>query len=407
MARPRKTYRPSYGGDPIPGLTRRPDGRWRCQDCGRLWTQADERQAVAQYREHRRQEHDAPQIVASYDIPIATGEGWAIGRTATADVWAYVRSELISRPDWVAEQVGIPEVARLASLPTPAPSPPLADLLPLYLAGKSDIRKAERQRVANYYTQFVRFAAARDATTAKDVTHDLCGDWDDQLRREGKHKSDSWRRHRINAVRTVVNYALSRGKDVERATTALRSIRSPGITVGEPKPISRTDWRAILDNADPTMRALLLLSLNGGFYAVEALRLTWDEVDLANAVVTTRRNKRKKVIRVATLWSETVEALSALTRTRQYIFPADRGGMMHYQTLNKRFARLCSAAGVDGVTYSHIRDGAVTACYRQGISPDTVRLLIGHRQGMTDHYVLRNPQMVAPACDAIYNFYFR
>lgn len=412
MARPRQTYRPTYSADPIAGLTRQKDGRWRCIECGHRWTQADERQAIAAYREHRRREHDdGVAIAARIDLPLAEGDGWSIGRTATADLWAYVRHELLERPAWVAEQVGIAEVARLADLPMPKPSPKLADLIAFYLAAKGDIRKAERKRSETYFGEFSDFMVKRGVETAKGITHEVCSDWETDLATRGKGKSDSWRRHRINTVRTVFNFAQTKGKDVRQAVDALKAVEAPAMTIGDACPIARADFRKLLDAAaqaeEDAMRAVMLISLNGGFYAAEALRLLWDEVDLDAAVIVTRRNKRKKVIRVCTLWPETVDALRKLPNQSAYVFPADRGGLMHYQTLNKRFTRLCEAAGVEGVTFSHLRDGTATAAYQAGISPETVKVLVGHRQGMTDHYVKRNPQMVRAACDAVYAAYMK
>lgn len=54
----------------------------------------------------------------------------------------------------------------------------------------------------------------------------------------------------------------------------------------------------------------------------------------------------------------------------------------------------------DGVTFSQIRDAAFTAACR--LSLDQARVLSGHRlPGAVDHYVLRQPQFVAPVCAAI------
>jgi len=40
------------------------------------------------------------------------------------------------------------------------------------------------------------------------------------------------------------------------------------------------------------------------------------------------------------------------------------------------------------------------------VNSEICRLLGGHRSGIQDHYVQRNPKMVAPACDAVYAHYF-
>jgi hypothetical protein len=59
------------------------------------------------------------------------------------------------------------------------------------------------------------------------------------------------------------------------------------------------------------------------------------------------------------------------------------------------------------VTWSHIRDGAYTAAAQApGVDEKFARLLAGHKSaGLQDKYVLRNPQIVKPACDAVYSAY--
>jgi hypothetical protein len=54
-----------------------------------------------------------------------------------------------------------------------------------------------------------------------------------------------------------------------------------------------------------------------------------------------------------------------------------------------------------------IRDGAYTAaCQAPGVEEKWARLLAGHRShGLQDSYVMRNPAIVRPACEAVYAAY--
>jgi integrase len=72
-----------------------------------------------------------------------------------------------------------------------------------------------------------------------------------------------------------------------------------------------------------------------------------------------------------------------------------------------RFRTLADNAGVSHVTASMLRDGAATAAASANVNEKLCALLLGHRSGISDHYVKRNPQMVAPACQAVYNRYFQ
>ena len=58
------------------------------------------------------------------------------------------------------------------------------------------------------------------------------------------------------------------------------------------------------------------------------------------------------------------------------------------------------------VTAAPIRDGAATAATAANCNEKLMNLLVGHRCGMADHYVKRNPAMVARATEAVYKYYF-
>src|SRR5688500_8045644 len=71
MGRPPKPYRPSWGGDPIPGLYKCPDGRWRINATGKRFTEPDERVAIARFKAWQRENQPAEECV---DLPIATAD---------------------------------------------------------------------------------------------------------------------------------------------------------------------------------------------------------------------------------------------------------------------------------------------------------------------------------------------
>lgn len=59
------------------------------------------------------------------------------------------------------------------------------------------------------------------------------------------------------------------------------------------------------------------------------------------------------------------------------------------------------------VQFSHLRDGGYTAAvHALGVDAKFAELLAGHKTGMKDKYVLRTPQIVKPATDAVYEEYF-
>jgi integrase len=120
------------------------------------------------------------------------------------------------------------------------------------------------------------------------------------------------------------------------------------------------------------------------------------------------RRPKTKFPRAATLWPETVEALKSLRRGPVYVFTSPHG--TKFQSSNSRcneFAKLRTRAAVpDTVSFAQLKDGAFTvACQKTTGDGRIAKILAGHASGMEDAYVLRNPEIVKPACDAVYAHY--
>src|SRR5690242_19445012 len=81
MGRPPKPYRPSWGGDPISGLARQTDGRWRIVATGERFTEIDERRAIQKFRDWQaRQNPSTAFSVASTTVAALEEEAAAQAR---------------------------------------------------------------------------------------------------------------------------------------------------------------------------------------------------------------------------------------------------------------------------------------------------------------------------------------
>ena len=107
---------------------------------------------------------------------------------------------------------------------------------------------------------------------------------------------------------------------------------------------------------------------------------------------------------------ETVEALKQLPRRGNgpFLFTSPRGTRYNKNTKINDFKDFCGKCAVKGVTFSHLRDGAYTAAsHDRKVEDKYARLLAGHKNaGLSDKYVLRHPEIVRPATDAVYRSYF-
>jgi integrase len=435
VGRPRKPYRDS-DGNYINGLRRRKDGRWVIVETQKTFTEPDERLAIMKFRQwearqqQRRVRMDSMAHGAYHLLPLPNNKSKlvieylpTIAEVEEAEIWAWVREQLISRPEYAGEQTGIPELGRLSDLPPRQPSPTLKSLYKLY-ADKADVDYKQVRQCQLFWTAFTKWLAKHDVTTVKQITTPLVADYGDYEKKRARELRDKdlpggslkYLRHRFNWIRRVFNFALKRGihpTDIRHALDCCAVLSVPKMKrFVDPHPIERDDFHKLLEHApSPRMRAFLICMLNLCMYPKEVQSLNWGDIDFEKQTVITRRGKTS-IIRAGILWDETVEALIALkpdrpVRRDEPIFLTREGTRWSTKTSNAQFRKLRTAAGVDdSVKCADFRDGAYTAAIQAGASLDETKLLAGHSIGIPDHYLARNPEMVRPAVNGIYQAYY-
>jgi integrase len=253
------------------------------------------------------------------------------------------------------------------------------------------------------------FCDSVDVPTLRELTQEKVADYKADVL--DAPPSPTYVKHRFGQIKTILAYSKAWGKWAEDRTRALAycSILIPPAAVSlDPQPIDRSHFHDLLAAADDQMKAILLLALNACMYGNEVADLHWADLHLDDGVLIADRGKTK-VARVAVLWPRTIDVLQRLPRTTDTIFLTAATKQQHNaNTLGKAFRRLRTATKIpDTVKVSHVRDGAYTAaCEGQGVQYEHVRILAGHRSGMSDHYVKRRPKIVEDACAAIERAYF-
>lgn len=407
VGRKRKPHTTAWG-ETIDGLGKTKD-RWRCLTCRKfLPAESDERRAVANFRRHVEQEHSRSDLRAVETTPVASydGEGgqWSIAaETSSQSLWGYVGEQIRTRPEWVAQQTGIPELARLADLPKPQPSPTLEAVGKLYLS-KAEVTPQEHRESAGRWQEFQAFMIKRGVTTLRKLTANTVADYGDDIRSRGK--SPTYVKHRFGKVKTVINFARKRGlhpDDCRHALDCCAVLTPPKGKATNPAPISRDDLHKLLSKADDRTKAAILLSMNLCLAPKEIVAVEWDELDLTAKTFVSSRNKTG-VTRVGILWDETIQALQKFPRKPHMpVFISARG--TERLELRDDWQELRDAAGVK-VELASLKDGAYTAAVEAETPLDTVKVLAGHATGISDHYLRRRPNMVEDACAAIYKHYF-
>ena len=242
-------------------------------------------------------------------------------------------------------------------------------------------------------------------TTVDKVSHELAHAYEAKI--EDDDLSPKSQLHRYRKVRGILHFNIKRGKSIEHCRKALDVLAMLEVKDAhrlDPTPISPADFWAIHAEAvkagDGCFAALMLMALNGALYGGEVAAIRWNEINLETGGFVSRRSKTG-VSRIAMLWPETVKAIKPLPRERDEVFCTKVRSYTVF-SVGDKFEKYRDAANVDkSVTFSWIRDAAYTTAL-QSTSFDKAELLAGHRlPGTADAYLRRNPQLVAPACEAI------
>jgi integrase len=422
-------------GDEVQGLARRADGRWKISATGLTFVEPNEDLAVERFYKltgkakpsnlgtlqvHASAEAAVIDMIertnaagGSLQTNTAVLDQDGVKAVAVSDVtltpqqWAWLREQLVKRREWVAEQVGVEQIAWLHNLKRPTPSPTLKELGELY-AGKTGLSSNEAGRSKLFWKEFSKAVAV---DTVRELTHEHVAQYEAKVQ-AGKYAPKSVL-HRYRKVRTILAHAIKRGKGVEdcrRALDITAMLEVKDAQPLDPRPISVDDFWAIHKAAqkadDATFAAMLLLALNAAHYPGEAAAVKWAELDLKAGTLVTRRSKTG-VSRVAILWPETIRALKALPRHGGFAYYTRIRSYTVFSALDSWRKYRTAADLKDEIVFSMIRDASFTIACRAS-TLDQARVLAGHRlPGASDNYIRRAPQFVADACAAIRREFLR
>jgi integrase len=312
-------------------------------------------------------------------------------------------------PRYIADLVGIPEVASLARLPMPETPLTLSEIAGAYRSTcpASEQAKSEALAAFNLLVKHAR------ATTVDELTKPVLLAFKTSI--EKSHLGVSTVRAYFSRIRNVVRFGKRAGLPpqqlaafVERATDILWiGGKSPH---ANPHPIPVREWKKLLAAADGQWRAILLLALNLSLYMVDICSLKWSDLNLEKGTYFAYRGKTG-IPRAAMLWRETIEAVKAIPHKGQseFVFTSAHGTRYSRNGRMNDFADFRRRAGVvESVKFSWLRDAAYTLSMEGAPDARMANVLSGHKApGLVDNYVRRNPQFTQPAVDAIYARYMR
>ena len=210
------------------------------------------------------------------------------------------------------------------------------------------------------------------------------------LRREDDQKranSVATINKKLRYLRAAFNMAVKRGYAKANPMDGWRWDREDEKAI---RIVSDVEEIAILNAAEAAYGfrwwAFIHVALNTGARRGELLSLSWDYVNIEDALVTFTATKGKKD-RVVPLDSDTVQVLRRLqAQTLQEDGPFIGMGTM----VERRWQRIVNDAGVKHCTLHDLRRTFVTRLIRAGVALPTVQMLVGHSTIQTTlrHYNL-------------------
>ncbi len=332
--------------------------------------------------------------------------------------WDTVGNEIRKSPAnraKIAQLTGIEQIAYLDTLKPPVRPLTLQEIGNRYFSREiKPLDVSEKADSIRWWTQFSKIIGV---TTIRDITFEHLQTYQDTIWSVANKKkySPTYIKHRFDKVKTILNYVKSKIEhkdDFNRVLEYCLNFVYPAKAKTEAYPIKAKDFKAVLAIADIKHSAIFLLAANIGAYAQDIRDIKKTDIDLKSKTLRMYRGKTS-VIRVASLWNRTVQAIQAYQNdspdnNTDYLFISRIGTPYRAERVRKTWEKLRPRAKIKkSVKFEHIRDAAATIPFDHGESVDTIKLILGHKvSGITDDYIRRSVKRTINACQILEQYYF-
>jgi integrase len=310
----------------------------------------------------------------------------------------------------------------------------LTDLLerfqnqPQYIAKNAPISR--RQTITEMKQIWKYFCDAIGKTTVGEIVKSDINKYANHVLTEfhADSYSTTWVHKRFSYVKQIFNFGAKEfdSHELDQVKNWCQSLlTSPEMVIqNHAKLIKPEEFRLLLSVSNDFEKAVLLMSMNCGYYATDLANVRLDCIDWQNKTVVFGRNKTGHVHRAAVLWDETIEALQTVCgHGNKSVFQNPETGAPYNKFyFSKLFAKVLKTA-VDKIkndnlkttidaklVHSNCRDSVQTICSIKGNGiSQSCDAVLGHRQaGVTGMYTdpATYPQIAADACQAVHDYYF-
>jgi integrase len=390
--RPANYLRHPVTGNPVVGLARCNDGRYRVITTGDKFTASSDAVAIERFLRLKTatpQVDEALQADGSYFF------------ASELELWQWVTSKIKETPKLIAAKTGIEEIGYLSNLSKPTDIT-IEEIIKCYEENTAVTKSVKALAVAATKTLFKEV----NASTLGSLNIPAIQEY--RAKTVKKYSAATCAQY-FARPKQVISFCKKLGLDAKIINEALGKLATlyppANKQTLEPKPITPVEFWKIYNVANDFWKALMLMALNSCMYKSEALATKWDEIsqDTESYGYFVTNRAKTNVPRCSILWVQTLEAFDKLPHKPVYVFTSKHGSKFNAKSLWKSWDKLTKAADCDDVTFNQIRDAAYTAAIEGAKDMQAATVLAGHRfDGQKDNYVKRNPQLVKSAVDAIF-----
>lgn len=257
-------------------------------------------------------------------------------------------------------------------------------------------------------SEYLRDSKTRELRTYKEVTRLLESFWVARYAstrildfgalqlRDARDRLDTPARSHgtVNRYMSVLRSAWNWGRSaalipMERAWPMRLMLTEPR---GRQRFLSDAEMDALLHaaEADPVLRAAIVVSLSSGVRQGELLALTWGDIDLAHGHCTIRNSKNGDM-RVAHLSPAAIDALRGLKKLKvvspTYPFVTASATRLKQSFLEVRWRRIRDAAKLQDFRWHDLRHSCASQLLQGGATLAQIGVVLGHRSPtMTARY---------------------
>ncbi len=323
------------------------------------------------------------------------------------------------------------------------PRTKLTDMMKWYL----ELEERSKDTIKQITTHFPQFIDITNVDYMEQLTNEHIKAYRKriiELKKRGFH-TVTFLKHRFDAVKRIFRHAKMHMENKTELNNKLDALEAILKVDGDgarknAKPIEKDQMLWLLKATDTPSKnhieklrlakwkAILLTALNTCSYMKDICDMRFrktnsiEGVDLTNSTLSMYRVKTS-IAKIAVIWKETIQAILEYRELRDsdadFVFVTRNNTPCLTSHLRKEWSKyikpLASKVATEETNkktdlsfleFSMIRDGCFTACAKAKLPIDQRNFVSGHKNpGNDDDYLLRQPELAKPACDAIYSYF--